>query len=79
MRLFALVAAAGKIPFLAKKSIFPQTARHAPRLEHFPFGRFAFKPYGLSFREKTRGFRSRSARRRCAAASHIAFFKGNML
>ena len=31
------------------------------------------------FAEKTRFFRSLSAGRRCAAASHFAFFKGNML
>ncbi len=35
-----------------------------------------FKPYGLSFREKTRFFRSLPAGRR-AAASRFAFFKGN--
>ena len=37
------------------------------------------KPYGLTFREKTRFFRSLSAGRRCAAASRSAFFKGKAL
>ena len=79
MRLFALVAAAGKIPFLAKKSIFPQTARHAPRLEHFPFGRFAFKPYGLTFREKTRFFPLSFSRAALCRRLAYCLFKSNML
>ena len=34
-----------------------------------------FKPYGLTFRGKTRFFRSLWAGRRCAAASRFTFFK----
>ena len=37
------------------------------------------KPYGLTFREKTRFFRLVLAGLSCAAASHFAFFKGKTL
>ena len=45
-------------------------------LRNFGLKRFAFKPYGLSFRGKTLFFRSVRAGRRGAAASRFAFFKG---
>ena len=45
----------------------------------FRLKRLALKPYGLAFRGEARSFRVVWAGLRCAAASHVAFFKGNML
>ena len=54
----------------------PGALRHESR---FSLERFAFQSLrpGVS-RKKTRFFRLVSAGRRCAAVSHVAFFKGNM-
>ena len=54
--------------------------RAEPALEHFQFETFRVSNHtAWRFAEKARFFRSLSAGRRCAAASHFAFFKGKML
>ena len=48
--------------------------------EHFQFETLRVPNHtACRFAEKTRFFRSLLAGRRCAAASHFAFFKGKML
>ena len=53
---------------------------HRSALEHFPFETLRVPNHtAWRFAEKTRFFRLVWAGRRCAAASHFAFFKGKML
>ncbi|WP_300801123.1 hypothetical protein, partial [uncultured Desulfovibrio sp.] len=49
-------------------------------LVHFQFETLCVSNHtACRFAEKTRFFRSLLAGRRCAAASHFAFFKGKMI
>ena len=77
MNLFSLISLFSYFAFFAKGYPLPVKAAY---LEPFQFETLCVSNHtACRFAEKTRFFRSLWAGRRNTAASHLAFFKGNML